>query len=169
MTSDEAPIYKGKEVAARAKRGDKLNVSSVKGEWYGVIPAGGWVHKKHVEYVAISANGETAGSAGEGSALSAGKAVVAAIEAANKGNYEEANRLLDVTLKATSLEGGGIVDRVKYWDKVTKEKTMETAKLTREKGTDGIFKVIVKLSYEDNTSLAKRYTVKLKDKTWAAQ
>ena len=58
VTSDEAPIYKGQEVVARAKKGDKLNVSAVKGEWYGVIPVGGWVHKKHVEYVAISARGE---------------------------------------------------------------------------------------------------------------
>ena len=54
VISDEAAIYNGEEIVSRAKKGDRLDITAVKGDWYGVVPEGGWIHKKYVRYQLVS-------------------------------------------------------------------------------------------------------------------
>jgi len=50
VTADQAPVIQGKETIASAKKGDALDVSEVKGDWYGVLPTRGWIHKSNVRF-----------------------------------------------------------------------------------------------------------------------
>ncbi len=45
-----APIMRGKRVLARVKKGRTLSVYVIKGNWYGVMPYKGWIHKKYVSF-----------------------------------------------------------------------------------------------------------------------
>jgi hypothetical protein len=50
VTADQAPIMKGKETVATAKKGDVLDVTQENGDWFGVAPTQGWIHKSNVRY-----------------------------------------------------------------------------------------------------------------------
>lgn len=50
VTADGAPILKGKETLATAKKGDVMDVTEIHGNWYGVLPHKGWVHSKYVKF-----------------------------------------------------------------------------------------------------------------------
>ena len=50
VITQSAPIYRGEKVIATARKGDTLTVVQIKGSWYGVGPARGWIHKKYVEF-----------------------------------------------------------------------------------------------------------------------
>lgn len=49
VTVDQAPIMQGKERIATAKKGDVFSATSVNGDWYGVLPSHGWIHKSNVQ------------------------------------------------------------------------------------------------------------------------
>jgi len=55
VTADEAPIYRGQEVVGKAKKGDVLEITMIRGDWYGAVPANGWIHKKFVSFEPASA------------------------------------------------------------------------------------------------------------------
>jgi tetratricopeptide (TPR) repeat protein len=50
VTTDQAPVMKGKDTVFLAKKGDVFDVSGMRGEWYGVLPSRGWIHKANVRY-----------------------------------------------------------------------------------------------------------------------
>jgi len=50
VTADQAPIMRGDETIATVKKGDILDVTKVKGNWFGLDPSQGWIHKSHVRY-----------------------------------------------------------------------------------------------------------------------
>ncbi len=50
VTADQAPVMSGKQVVVTAKKGDTFDVTEVKGDWFGVAPTQGWVHKSNVRY-----------------------------------------------------------------------------------------------------------------------
>ena len=50
VIAEKASIYRGKDVVGTAKKGDTFAVSAIKGDWYGVLPTRGWIHKKFIEY-----------------------------------------------------------------------------------------------------------------------
>jgi len=50
VVAERASIYRGKDVVGTAKKGDTFTVSAIKGDWYGVLPTRGWIHKKYIEY-----------------------------------------------------------------------------------------------------------------------
>ncbi|MCX5653823.1 MAG: formylglycine-generating enzyme family protein [Planctomycetota bacterium] len=50
VTADRAPIMSGKEEIATAQKGIVFDVTEVKGDWYGVAPYHGWIHKANVHY-----------------------------------------------------------------------------------------------------------------------
>lgn len=50
ITADEAPVLKGKETIATAKKGDVMDVTEIRGNWYGVLPHRGWIHSKYVKF-----------------------------------------------------------------------------------------------------------------------
>ena len=105
--------------------------------------------------------------AAKGSALSAGKAVVAAIEAANKGNYGEANRLLDVELYAAAFEGAD--KKTQYWKKLTKNMAIKAVRLSRERASGDLLKAGVKITFEDDTTTGVGCEVKLRKNTWVVK
>jgi hypothetical protein len=50
VTAEQAPVMQGKDVVLTAKKGDTFEVSEVKGDWYGVAPSRGWIHKANVRF-----------------------------------------------------------------------------------------------------------------------
>jgi hypothetical protein len=50
VTADQAPVLSGKQVIATAKKGDTFDVTEAKGDWFGVAPSQGWIHKGNVRY-----------------------------------------------------------------------------------------------------------------------
>jgi len=50
VTAEQAPIMQGKEVVLTAKKGDTFDVAEIKGDWYGVLPSRGWIHKANVRF-----------------------------------------------------------------------------------------------------------------------
>jgi len=56
VTAEQAPLMQGKETVLTAKKGDTFDVSGVKGDWFGVLPSRGWIHKGNVKYEAPSPN-----------------------------------------------------------------------------------------------------------------
>jgi formylglycine-generating enzyme required for sulfatase activity len=57
VTADRAPIMQGDETLATAKKGDTFDVTKVKGNWFGLDPSQGWIHKSNVRYEpAVSAS-----------------------------------------------------------------------------------------------------------------
>ncbi len=50
VTAEQAPVMSGKQVVATAKKGDVLDVTELKGDWFGVAPSQGWIHKANVRY-----------------------------------------------------------------------------------------------------------------------
>jgi len=52
VTAEQAPVMQGKEAVLTAKKGDTFDVSDIKGDWYGVLPSRGWIHKANVKYEA---------------------------------------------------------------------------------------------------------------------
>ena len=52
VTADQAPVMSGKQVIATAKKGDTFDVTELKGDWFGVAPSQGWIHKSNVRYEA---------------------------------------------------------------------------------------------------------------------
>jgi len=50
VTADQAPVMSGKQTIATAKKGDTFDVTELKGDWFGVAPSQGWVHKSNVRY-----------------------------------------------------------------------------------------------------------------------
>ena len=60
VTAKEAKIKRGREVIATAQEGDVLNVIEIKGNWYGVIPAKGWIYKKYVEHNSLGEDDKVA-------------------------------------------------------------------------------------------------------------
>ena len=50
VTAEQAPIMQGNETILTAKKGDTFDVSEAKGDWYGVLPSRGWIHKASVRY-----------------------------------------------------------------------------------------------------------------------
>jgi len=51
VTAEQAPVMQGKETVLTAKKGDVFDVSEFRGDWYGVLPSRGWIHKANVRYV----------------------------------------------------------------------------------------------------------------------
>jgi hypothetical protein len=45
----------GKDTVASVKKGDVLDVTEVKGDWFGVAPTLGWIHKSNVRFEATAA------------------------------------------------------------------------------------------------------------------
>jgi uncharacterized protein (TIGR03067 family) len=52
VTAEQAPVMQGKEAVLTAKRGDVFGVTQIDGDWYGVLPSRGWIHKANVRYEA---------------------------------------------------------------------------------------------------------------------
>jgi hypothetical protein len=52
VTAEQAPVMSGKQVIATAKKGDTFDVTEEKGDWFGVAPSQGWIHKGNVRYEA---------------------------------------------------------------------------------------------------------------------
>ena len=50
VTADQAPVMSGKQVISTARKGDTFDVTEVKGDWFGVAPSQGWIHKSNVRY-----------------------------------------------------------------------------------------------------------------------
>jgi len=50
VTADQAPVMSGNQVIATAAKGVVFDVTEVKGDWFGVAPSQGWIHKSHVRY-----------------------------------------------------------------------------------------------------------------------
>jgi hypothetical protein len=50
VTAEQAPVMSGKQVIATAKKGDTFDVTELKGDWFGVAPSQGWIHKSNVRY-----------------------------------------------------------------------------------------------------------------------
>jgi len=50
VTADQAPVMSGKDVVQTARKGDVLEASEIKGDWYGVLPTRGWIHKSNVRF-----------------------------------------------------------------------------------------------------------------------
>jgi hypothetical protein len=50
VTADQAPVMSGKQVVATAGKGTVFDVTEVKGDWFGVAPSQGWIHKSNVRY-----------------------------------------------------------------------------------------------------------------------
>jgi len=50
VTTQDAPIYQGRKIVHRAKKGDRLRVSDIRRGWYCVAPSGGWIQKRYIEY-----------------------------------------------------------------------------------------------------------------------
>ena len=64
VTAEQAPVMSGKQVIATAKKGDTFDVTELKGDWFGVAPSQGWIHKGNVRFEAAAAAGSAAGGAG---------------------------------------------------------------------------------------------------------
>jgi hypothetical protein len=50
VTAEQAQVMSGKQVIATAKKGDTFDVTEEKGDWFGVAPSQGWIHKSNVRY-----------------------------------------------------------------------------------------------------------------------
>lgn len=50
VTADQANVMQGKNVLFTAKKGDTFEISEQKGDWYGLLPSRGWIHKANVRY-----------------------------------------------------------------------------------------------------------------------
>ncbi len=50
VTADQAPVMSGKEAIATAAKGVVFDVTEVKGDWFGVAPSQGWIHKSNVQF-----------------------------------------------------------------------------------------------------------------------
>jgi hypothetical protein len=50
VTAEQAPIMQGNETILTAKKGDTFDVTELKGDWFGVAPSRGWIHKTNVRY-----------------------------------------------------------------------------------------------------------------------
>ena len=157
VTAEDAAIYRGQDVVAQAHKGDTLQVSAVRGEWYGVISAGGWIHAKHVEYAPIS---------GEGSArpLAAVETVIAALKAANGGDYERANELLDISWLREHLS-----DR-EFWDYWTARKSLKEIKIVSEEKKEDRFLLSFQRIGEDGNSIdGPHWQLQRSEGKWSAQ
>ena len=55
VTADQAPIMLGKNIVQTAKKGNVLDVTQVKGDWYCVLPTHCWVEKTNVTYEPVAA------------------------------------------------------------------------------------------------------------------
>ena len=64
VTAEQASVMQGKEAVASVKKGDVLDVTEVKGDWFGVAPTLGWIHKSNVRFEAAAAppSGSTGGT-----------------------------------------------------------------------------------------------------------
>jgi hypothetical protein len=54
VTADQAPVMQGRETVLTAKKGDTFDVIAINGDWYGVLPSRGWLHKTNVYYDPIT-------------------------------------------------------------------------------------------------------------------
>ena len=54
VTAEQTPIMQGKETLLTAKKGQAFDVSEVKGDWYGVLPSHGWIHKANVRFEPVA-------------------------------------------------------------------------------------------------------------------
>ena len=52
VTAEQAPVMQGKDTVLTAKKGDVFDVNEIAGDWYGVLPSRGWIHKANVRYEA---------------------------------------------------------------------------------------------------------------------
>jgi hypothetical protein len=50
VTADQAPIMQGGKTIATAKKGDTFDVTGANGDWFGLSPSQGWIHKANVRY-----------------------------------------------------------------------------------------------------------------------
>lgn len=64
VVTDDALVHRGATVIAKAKKGQTYEVTGINGDWYGVMPVSGWIHKKHVRFEA-AATAEPAASTGD--------------------------------------------------------------------------------------------------------
>ncbi len=55
VTAEKASVMQGKEAVASVKKGDVLDVTEMKGDWFGVAPTRGWIHKSNVRFEAAAA------------------------------------------------------------------------------------------------------------------
>jgi hypothetical protein len=55
VTAEQAPVMSAKDTLLLAKKGDVFNVTAVNGDWYGLAPSRGWIHKSNVSYQPLSA------------------------------------------------------------------------------------------------------------------
>jgi len=62
VTADQAPVMQGKETLLAAKKGDTFDVTEANGDWYGLAPSGGWIHKSNIRFEPAPASPEPKGT-----------------------------------------------------------------------------------------------------------
>jgi len=155
VVAETAQVYRGKEVIATAKKGDKLSISAVQGDWLGAVEAGGWIHKKHVDYVPRSEQSATGPQP-------ASEVLLAALKAANAGEYDKANSLVNVEHVRTtpSLEA--------FWDFWTYKKTLKEVSVAKEeKKGDVVFVSIDRINDAGKRRRGPHWQLKWNGKKWA--
>jgi len=67
VTADQAPVMSGKDLLMTVRKGESFDVIEVKGDWYGLSPSKGWIHKANVWFESATAGGSpsAAPTAGE--------------------------------------------------------------------------------------------------------
>jgi len=154
VVAESAPIYRGKEQIATAKKDEKLEVTQVRGDWYGVIPAGGWLHKKYVDYTAKSDEGASG-------IRPAAETLLAAFKAANAGDYDEADRLVHVGYVRMTPTSEA------FWDFWTYKKTLTDVSVAKEEKTgDVVFVSILRINDAGKKRRGPHWKLKWNGEKW---
>jgi len=154
---DDAAIYRGQAVVAQAHKGDTLQVSAVRGEWYGVISASGWIHAKNVKYAPKSDEVPARPA-------TAGDTVVAALKAANGGDYDRANELLDVSWLREHLSYR------EFWDYWTARKSLKEVKVvSQEKKKNSVLLSFQRIREDGSSIDGPHWQLQQSDGKWSAQ